>query len=172
MQAHRNNKFRRSSRRCTCRASYTYKPLGLPRTYPSWLDPLSDWWRVASFSSVLVHHRNCPLFHECQVIKQIGLRLSFCGPLLQGAMQATMSMTRGSGGLSINPMLAFSNIVPSNTGSFKRLDMDQFRGWSSAADLRSILKLKKQELLRLYQQGAASPHDVDEAGDSIIHVSP
>ena len=79
-------------------------------------------------------------------------------------------MTRGSGGFSISPTLAFSPIVSSNGGAFKILDI-RFEDDISAADMQATFAFRKQELSRLYLEGKASPHDVDEAGNTVLHVS-
>ena len=105
-----------------------------------------------------------------QETKEFGFRISFTGPLLQGAIQAAMSMTRGSGGFSLSPALAFNHVVRSDTGPFQFLN---FSGMSSIEHIvRNKLDFNKEKLVYLYQQGNASPSDVDENGDTVLHVSP
>ena len=79
-------------------------------------------------------------------------------------------MTRGAGGFSINPTLAFNSIVPSDSGPFKIMNTS-FTFDASAADMQATFAFKKRELLHLYQQGKASPRDIDENGNTVMHVS-
>lgn len=81
-----------------------------------------------------------------------------------------MSMTRGSGGFSLSPALTFNYVVRSDTGPFKVLNMS-FKYGMSAADVRTVFDFKRQELIRLYQEGKASRGDVDEDGNTVMHVS-
>ncbi len=83
-------------------------------------------------------------------------------------------MTRGFGGSAISREYAFKcyNIVRPNTGAFKLLDHDiQLDPETPATDLEVVLESKKQGLMRLFQERKASPGDVDENGDTLMHVS-
>ena len=160
----------RSHQRCTCRVLYKYKPYGRSTLFRDGGKSTPARWNAASFASTLVHRRDCALFNETQEAKQFGLRISFCGSLLQGAVQVAMSMTRGSGGFSISPVLAFDRIVSSNTAPFRILNFS-FNGKTTAADMQATFDFRKKELLRLYQEGKASPRDIDENGNTVMHVS-
>ena len=88
-----------------------------------------------------------------------------------------MSMTRGSGGFSISPALTFNYVVSSDTEPFKLLDrpfgfdpVKFFYCGLSTADVRATLDLVRRKLFRLYQEGNASPSDVDENGNTVMHV--
>lgn len=171
MQFQHTTSQRRALQRCTCRAHFEYKPYGLSRSYGIGGIPTLARWNAATFSSPLIHHRDCVLFRESRETKQFGLRMSFSGPLLQGAIQAAMSMGHGSGGFSISPSLTFNYVISSDTGPFK-LTNTHFRVCGvSVADLRATFELRRQQLLRLYQGGNASPGDVDEEGKTVMHVS-
>lgn len=92
-------------------------------------------------------------------------------------MQAALSMTRGAGGFSISPTLTFSYVVPSGSGAFKLLDFDSTfcrdlaLNKISPADIRAEFEIRTQGILRLYQEGQSSPSDVDENGNTVMHVS-
>lgn len=101
--------------------------------------------------------------------KQYGMRLSYSGPLLAGALLISMSMTCGSGGFSISPTLAFSPTVPFNAPAFEVIDF-RFPESYSAFDVEAACQFAKQELSRLYRDGKASPYDLDEEGNTILHV--
>ncbi|KAL8858973.1 MAG: hypothetical protein Q9178_004454 [Gyalolechia marmorata] len=154
---------------CTCRALFKYKPLIRSRSYNmDGKNLAAAKWNAGSFTSTLVHRPGCA---EAQEEKQIGLRISFSGRLIQGAIQAAMSMTRGAGGFSISPVLAYSPVVPSGTGPFRVIRMVDDREEIHASDLRTALGSWTQELLQLYQAGKASPRDVDGEGNNIMHIA-
>lgn len=169
MQSQKWNPYPRSSQRCTCRALYKYNPLGRSWSYKKRTGLTPARMNAGTFASTLVHRQDCELFCKNQATKQFGLRLSFSGQLIQGAVQAAMSITRGSGGFSISPTLTFNYIVPSRTGPFKILDFC-FDHKTSAADMQITFEFRKQELLRLYQEDKASPSDVEENGRTVMHV--
>ena len=161
----------RSSQRCTCRAFFKYKPYSPSRSYRSGDNSTPSLWNATTFSSRLVHRQDCLLFNNAQETKKLGLRVSFSGTLLQGAIEAALSMTRGYGGFSISPVLSFNIVVPSDTGPFKILGFCFNNGTFSAADMRATFEFKIRELVQLYQDRKASPGDIDENGNTIMHVS-
>lgn len=170
LQSQHLNLRSRSLQRCTCRALTKYRPLGKLKSYRYQKDSAARQWNAATFASTLVHRRDCPLFEEAEETKQFGFRVSYSGPLLAGTIQAAMSMTRGSGGFSISPMLAYNPTVSSDAAAFKILDI-RFGYWTPAADMQATFTFRKQELSRLYLEGKASPRDMDEEGNSVLHVS-
>lgn len=123
------------------------------------------------FSSTLIHRQDCVLFSKAQETKKVGLRVSFSGPLLQGAIEAALSMTRGYGGFSISPILSFGRIVPSGSGSFKIFDIGFNDAKEFAVDICATFEFRKREVLRLYRERKASPGDIDENGNTVMHVS-
>ena len=171
LQSQRTNSQRRPFQQCTCRALFKYKPYSQSRSYKNEKWSMLAGWSANSFSSTLTHHRDCMLSRESRKTKQFGFRMSFSGPLLRGALQAAMSMTRGSGGFSLSPALTFSYIVRSDTGPFKFFDKTLPIRQVSAADACAKFDFQRQELVRLYQQGNSSPSDVDEYGNNVLHVS-
>ena len=160
---------RRSPRRCMCRPIFKYKSYGHSRLYDE--NSLLSRWGAAGFSSSLNHRRDCVLFLESKECKQFGLRISFSGPFLMGAIQAAMSMTRGFGRFSISPSLSFNSVVPSNSEQFRLLHFDFDNKEMSVADVRTNFEFRRQEILRQYQEGNASPYDIDENGNNVMHVS-
>lgn len=123
-------------------------------------------WNAATFASTLVHRQDCPLFEEAEEVKQFGFRISYSGSLLAGMIQAAMSMTRGCGGFSISPILAYNPTVSSDVAVFRILDIS-FKDRTSVADVQAMFALKKQELLRLYIEGKASLRGMDEEGNTV-----
>ena len=171
LQLQHTNPQRRSLQHCTCRALFKYKPYSQSRSYDNEKRPMLARWIAVTFSSSLTHRKDCMLSRELQETKQFGFRISCSGPLLQGAIQAAMSMTRGSGGFSLSPALTFNYVVRSGTGPFKLFENPFEYRWKSAANICAALDFQRQELIRLYQEGNASPGDVDENGNTVMHVS-
>ncbi|KAI9703670.1 MAG: hypothetical protein M1836_007440 [Candelina mexicana] len=169
MQLQRMNVRSGISSRCTCRTYYKYKSYGHLRSYGNAWDLKPARWIATLFTSTLTHHQNCSLFGELQA-KHFGLRLTLNGSLLQGTVEAAMSMTRGPGGCSISPTLAFNHVVPSNAGAFKLLKFP-FKFEISAAGMQKALDVRKQKLLHLYQERKASPRDINENGDTVMHLA-
>ncbi len=159
----------RSPQRCTCRPLIKYKPYRGPSSLRVEGSALPR-WNTATLASTLVHRRDCPFFNDAEESKQFGLRISFSGPLLRGVIQAAISMTRGAGGFSISPILAFTPTVSSGTGAFKIIESIGFPDRASAVDIQAFFTFKIQQLLRLYQEGKASPRDIDEDGNTVLHV--
>ncbi|KAI9726270.1 MAG: hypothetical protein M1835_003774, partial [Candelina submexicana] len=120
------------------------------------------------YTSTLTHHRDCNHFWDLEEERNFELRISFNGFLLQGTVEAAMSMTHSPGGCSIGPMLAFSRFVPSDAGAFK-LPSVHYHHEISAAEMQEAFCVRKQKLLHLFQQRKASPRDIDENGDTIMH---
>lgn len=116
------------------------------------------------------HHLGCPLYQETEQVRQLAIRLAYSGIILAGAIQASISISRGSGGISISPTLAFIPTVPCNAPAFKVYDVYRPYDYSASA-LQEAFTFRKQELLRLYSEGKAAPWDVDEKGNNVLHVS-
>ncbi|KAI9720839.1 MAG: hypothetical protein M1812_002678 [Candelaria pacifica] len=170
MQSHRVDAPLRISQRCTCRVLYKYKSFGHSRSYNNnnGCNSKPGRWNATKFASTLTHDRGCGLYWEAQEAKKLGLRVSFTGFLLQGTVEAAISMTRGPGGCSISLPLTFNRILPSNSGPFKILSFS-FNVVVSTVEMRQTFKTKKKEILRLYQEREALPGDVDENGDTVMH---
>lgn len=170
LQSQQLNLRSRSLQHCTCRALTKYRPLCKSKSYRYQGISAPRQWNAATFTSTLVHRQDCPLFEEAEEVKQFGFRVSYSGSLLAGTIQAAMSMTRGYGGFSISPMLAYNPTVSSDAAVFRILDF-RFKGRTSAADMQATFVFRKQELSRLYLEGKASPRDMDEEGNTVLHVS-
>ncbi|MCJ1262511.1 hypothetical protein MMC22_002381 [Lobaria immixta] len=157
------SKFRRQLRtpRCSCRPSTAFKALSAPRLRGS-TRSLNAWFSLSSFK----HRQDCPLYATSERRHSIGINLSYCGLILAKAAQASISITRGAGGFSISPTLTFSPVVPSSSAVFSVFD---FGHWDSVTDTQQRLKAFVKKLRQLFQDGKASPFDVDEDGNSLLH---
>lgn len=170
-------RYQRASRQrlqsCTCRALRTAKSYGLQDPYGAGNTSRLRWNVTTSLNS-LTHHKDCVCFQNCQNSTEIGLRVAFSGFFLHGAIQAAMSMTHGSGGFSISPALMFNYVVSSDTGPFLLFNtplVDIVSPDVTSVDIRIALEVRKRKLVQLFHQGKASPRDVDENGNTVMHVS-
>lgn len=159
------SRFRRQLRtpRCSCRPSTAFKALSAPRLRGS-TRSLNAWFSLSSFK----HCQDCPLYATSERRHSIGINLSYCGLILAKAAQASISITRGAGGFSISPTLTFGPVVPSSSAVFSVFD---FGHWDSVTDTQQRLKAFVKKSRQLFQDGKASPFDVDEDGNSLLHVN-
>lgn len=163
----RNGRMK-TRQRCSCNLE--------PKTSNSELTPTHNWnfrFETESFS----HHRTCPFFAPPARTTVVKARMGGCGALLAGAIEASISITRGAGGLSISPSLRCARVVPRNSPAFA-LVSPSWRSFSSkwgqciksSSDLDALLDVNTHKLELLFRTGKASPCDVDLAGNTLLHV--
>lgn len=156
--------FQAADRRRTCRPQTTRKRSS--RTHGKWFP--SETWNVSFFTTNSTHRRGCPAFVESS--NAIGFRFSYCGYLLARTLQASISFTRGAGGFSISPTISFSALVPSDSPLFRLLEFN-FSSKTSAHDMSKSFDVRIGQILHLFENCAASPYDVDQDGNTMLHVS-
>lgn len=115
------------------------------------------------------HRSDCPSYQEAEHSRQLSIRLAYSGVLLAGAIQASLSITSGSGGYSISPLLSFTSIVPCDAPAFRIFDTD-IPETLFASDLEATFASRLRELSRLYSSRKANPRDVDKDGNNVLHV--
>lgn len=104
------------------------------------------------------------------------LRLGYCGPLLAGVIQASFFCTKGAGGMSISPSLSFRGLVASDSPAFSLINKIRPRRLElllhefSADEWASRVEERLQDLPRIFDEGRASPYDIDIHGNTLIHV--
>ena len=121
------------------------------------------------------HHHTCHVSASSSSTTVAKFRMKRCGTFLAGAIEASMSITRGAGGFSISPGLRFAHVVPANNPAFELLyrlrDMHFVPGQTiSIVELELSLETGVQDLTRLFRDGKASPYDVDLQGNTLLHV--
>ena len=82
-----------------------------------------------------------------------------------------MSFTRGAGGFSISPRLSFVNVVPWDSPAFALLEAYKM-DWDGV--LKNPSKHAEKILMqmyRLFETGKASSTDVNQYGNTLLHVS-
>ena len=137
-----------SSLRCMC---YTR-----PQTIP-WSSP----YRLLGMGTFAIaqHRKECPL-SSFQRGVEISLRYRFPRWLLNKAMHINLGASYGAGGLSLAPNLG---IIPVSTWNNPALEIISNHR-ASVHDL--VIKLRQ-----IFLDGKASPFDIDENGQNLIHVS-
>ena len=158
-------------RPCACRKKLVFKLV-----YSSNVRNLyrNSRWDGKIYATTLTHHSDCPLFTISEITEERGFRLSYCGAWLARAVYASVAITKGAGGFSISPNLAVRPVVPRSSRIFKlfRHSPDNLpKELVKSRDLQSTLEWTICQLVRLFEDKDASPYDVDEDGNTLLHVS-
>ena len=154
---------RRYSKRrtCSCRSSeYSLR-------FPFWSARLS--------SSVLIHDEHCDLSKYRQIENSWNLRFLYCGRLLDQAVTASIHLARGAGGFSISPKLDCNRVVSSEDSVFEliRRGLNYIFCYSFERELDAASQFDSliREIDQEFRNGKALARDVDENGNSLLHVS-
>lgn len=166
----RHTQLDAARRRCTCRLQREFRYLQRCSLWWWYTRPMRRSLDAVMISSSRSHHQNCPLYSECEQEKVLSLNLSYRGTLLAATVKATLTMTRGAGGFSINPGLSYSGVVPLDAPAFELLQID-VEEMTSIEELQECFDKRIRQLSRLYSERKASPHDVDQYGNTVLHVS-
>ena len=122
------------------------------------------------------HSFTCPLYIGTKAITTVGFKMGYYGRLLANTVRATMTITIGAGGYSINPCLEFHAIVPFDSPAFLLLDYGTFRRHfhttppTESIGVCDFFENTLQQLYELFQDGRASPTDTVEDGSTLLHV--
>ena len=169
---------RKRFQRCSCKTKQnsTYTEISSKNSY--FRTASNSTWSFIFETESMDHQQACPLFVSSSSTTVAKFCMRRCGALLSGAIEASISITRGAGGLSISPGLRCAHVVPQDNPAFEliyRLGI-VFRKFSGRRPF-TIVKLKLsletgiQDLARLFRDGKASPYDVDRSGNTLLHVS-
>ena len=143
-------------RKCACRPSnYSLK-------FPV--------WNAIFNSSALIHGENCDLLKHPEKENLLNLKFVYCGRILAQAITASIHLKRGAGGFSISPKLSCSRVVPYEGSIFALFD-SELAPFLPRKDRIKRVDSFIGKLHREFQRGNASPHDVDEFGNTLQHVS-
>ena len=122
------------------------------------------------------HSITCPLYIGTETTATVGFKMAYYGKLLANTVKATISITSGAGGYSINPGLRFGAVVPYDSPAFVILELTTFPGGftttspSQSKEVADYFKSALQRLYELFQDGRASPTDTSEFGENLLHV--
>ncbi|KAF2144722.1 uncharacterized protein K452DRAFT_145900 [Aplosporella prunicola CBS 121167] len=166
----------RPLRRCSCRRKIPIKP-NIPR----------DHFVYPFYEESSQHEKCCPLWASSERSKRLGLRISHYRNILARAVEISISITHGAGGLSISPLLrlgrfrrpdspAFEPFYyylggPSTGSEQKRLIWNFRRKECRPASFGTVWTAKLLEIQRLFESGKASPTDVNNEGFNVLHVA-
>ena len=114
--------------------------------------------------SMAQHRKTCPL-SSFQSGFQISVRYMFPQWLLFKAVDISFSALYGAGGFSLAPYLGIIRVATNNNVAKKVLN--RFTFVHDAGRLDQLIL----ELRQVFLDGRASPFDIDEQGQSLIHVS-
>jgi hypothetical protein len=132
---------------CSCRS----RPKRV--SYLRW--PIDFSWDTRS-----VHNPGCPYTTFHPTVTDINLRFSLCGFGLQRKIEVSIAISRmAHGSFSVNPALTCYRIVPESSPAFELLRTYKGR-----------TELIPGKLLKLFQDGKASPYDRLENGFTLLHV--
>lgn len=152
------------------------RPRGQPSICTCYLRQTSTaQWMVGSnfqlfTNAVGTHSRSCPLFKGSWQNYTVGFKYVHSAALL--ALEASFTISRGAGGFSVSPFLQVRGLVHDDSPAFKLVE--------ACMENLSLLKDEKcdanvtdslQQLRSLFDQGKATPGDVDSQGHTLFHVS-
>lgn len=104
-----------------------------------------------------------------QRLYKYGINFSHWSNLLLRGVQASFSITIGAGGQSISPEITFRARVPSDAPAFATL-RNLYCKVSDGESLVPCLEPTLQQLAGLFRRGEASVTDVNERGQTLLHV--
>ena len=107
------------------------------------------------------HSRGCPLFRTSQQTNTLGIKYTHSALLLKVALELSLTIKRGAGGVSISPSLQVRGLVRNDSPAFKLIF-----GVSKHTDVSHLI----HQLQVLLIEGKAGPRDVDPYGRTLIHV--
>ena len=122
------------------------------------------------------HSITCPLYIRTEATKIVGFKMGYYGRLLANTVRATISITTGAGGYSINPSLKFHAIVPRRSPAFRLLDCKTLKerfltpSAPQSKEVSDYFENTLQQIYELFQDGRASPTDTNESGQNLLHV--
>ena len=157
---------RRTWAGCACRYS------SRSQQYSKWQASNSKTtsWNFSIHSANRNHDRDCP--HSACVETSWSMRLSLacCSKFLARAVEASLSLTRGAGGTALSPNLQLRCLVPYDSPAFALMG-EQYPESMTFDDIKIVASQRVQRLRNMFQDGKASPYDVDIGGNTLLHVS-
>ena len=165
---------RKRYQRCSCKPKHnsTYAEISSESSYFRTIPNLK--WHFIFETESMKHDPACYLFASSSSTTVAKFGVKRCGAFLSRAIEASISITRGAGGLSINHGLRCAHMVPANNPAFHllfrlrgRFDTDRKM---NIGEVESSLETGIQDLARLFRDGKASPYDVDLEGNTLLHV--
>jgi len=129
------------------------------------------WLRFLSRSEkVVIHSESCPYWNPRFEEQSIELAVEHVGFALRTAIRLAIKATRGAGGLSLSPLLTLRGFVREESPISELFGRPPY-WYQFPKNLGDYLDHASSRMLQLFQEGGASPYDVDKSGSTILHVS-
>ena len=140
--------------------------------YSNWQasNSMTTYWNISIHSANRSHDRDCPHFACVETSWSMSLSLACCSKFLAKAVEASLSLTRGAGGIALSPNLQLRCLVPTDSQAFA-LVREPFPQRMTFDDMKIGASQRVQILRQMFQDGKASPYDVDIDGNTLLHVS-
>lgn len=120
-----------------------------------------------------LHSDTCSLFHTTPTEERFGFYWYLATTLASGAIQASITITRGAGGFAISPYLGYSGLLYHGSPAYQLLfNCLRTLQRSRPEDFGKVLNQLDMGMRDVFFSGRGSPKDLTEDGDSILHVSP
>ena len=160
--------------RCSCKLRHNSTHIGsYPETSYFGMTAFSKWKFIFETQS-MSHHPTCHLFASSPSTTVARFCMKRCGAFLAGALEASISITRGAGGLSISPNLRCARLVSRDSPAFKLVDDLSQKFYvltpEDMGGLEALVDISIHGLALLFRDGKASPYDVDPEGGTLLHV--
>ena len=127
-------------------------------------------WNFSMHSANRNHDRDCPHSSCVETSWSMRLSLACCSKFLARAVEASLSLTRGAGGTALSPNLQFRCLVSYDSPAFGLMGKP-FPDDMTFDDMKTVASQRVQILRQMFQDGKASPYDVDIDGNTLLHVS-
>lgn len=162
---------------CTCSIQRS------SRQYPSLRNSnsIQKSWLASMHSENSTHTDDCPHSAWAESSWSLKFRLAYCGRLLARAVEASVSFTKGAGGLSLSPTMRLRCLVAYDSPAFALIsepfwEEPSWEPWEkpvgemSANDIEAVVNQRVQSLRQMFQERKASPYDMNIHGQTLLHV--
>ena len=167
------NRRRRGHARCNCQLKHLGSGSQSSSKSSHFEIAPNPRWKFKFQTESSSHHRTCPLFRDAVRTTVARLSIGSCWTLLAGAIQASISVTRGAGGFSISPSLQCAYVVSPDSAHFELvslLGVINNESIKTVNDWQAFWQNRLSEIEQLFHNRKASPYDVDLCGNTLLHV--
>lgn len=123
------------------------------------------------YSRKSFHFKDCPIWTLPQTRDIVGLRIRFTNAFLTGIFSTSMSATKGAGKYSIAPGINFRTTVPRDSPAFALIGGIGGDCWK-LDDVSAYFDGIYLQLRKMLTEKSASLSDIDQDGNTLLHVSP
>ena len=131
-------------------------------------------WSLGSTSvssEILTLHRSgCPFHARCAKQHRLAFNLQYTSVMLNIIARVSMSMKHGAGGISLSPNLSLRGMRREDSPAFRLFDQVEWLDCRTAEDAMAKMNQVSLRLRQIFDEGIASPFDLDRNGNSLIWV--